>query len=213
MRKQELFSRYCGCGRRRAATLLRRRPRDLRRASDSCAHPTTITSPDRRHLPYRRHRSASSTCTPVTRCPASSALPRTGERYFALIKVEAINFEPPEKIKEKIFFENLTPLYPQQKLTLETEGDNLSGRVMDLLTPIARASAASSSRHRAPARRCCCKAWRTASRRTSRGIPDRPAHRRAPGGSHRHAALCSRRGESRRRSTSPRSGTCRWRKW
>ena len=46
--------------------------------------------------------------------------PKDGERYFALIKVEAINFEPPEKTREKIFFENLTPLYPQEKLKLET---------------------------------------------------------------------------------------------
>src|SRR3990167_7740753 len=64
--------------------------------------------------------------------------PKDGERYFALIKVEAINFEPPEKTKEKIFFENLTPLYPQEKLSLETEDANLSGRVMDLLTPIGK---------------------------------------------------------------------------
>ena len=64
--------------------------------------------------------------------------PKDGERYFALIKVEAINFEPPEKTKEKVFFENLTPLYPQQKFILETESGNLSGRVMDLLTPIGK---------------------------------------------------------------------------
>jgi transcription termination factor Rho len=64
--------------------------------------------------------------------------PKDGERYFALIKVEAINFEPPEKTKEKVFFENLTPLYPQQKLTLETQPEALSGRVMDLLTPIGK---------------------------------------------------------------------------
>jgi len=64
--------------------------------------------------------------------------PKDGERYFALIKVEALNFEPPEKSKEKIFFENLTALYPQEKLTLETDTDNLSGRVMDLLTPIGK---------------------------------------------------------------------------
>src|SRR5687767_9162532 len=64
--------------------------------------------------------------------------PKDGERYFALIKVEAINFEPPEKPKEKIFFENLTPLYPQQKISLETDGENLSGRVMDLLTPLGK---------------------------------------------------------------------------
>src|SRR3990167_9069535 len=64
--------------------------------------------------------------------------PKDGERYFALIKVEAINFEPPEKTKEKNFFKNLTPLYPQQKLNLETTAENLSGRVMDLLTPIGK---------------------------------------------------------------------------
>src|SRR6266576_677369 len=64
--------------------------------------------------------------------------PKDGERYFALIKVEAINFEPPEKTKEKIFFENLTPLYPQQKVNLETDAENLSGRVMDLLTPLGK---------------------------------------------------------------------------
>jgi transcription termination factor Rho len=64
--------------------------------------------------------------------------PKDGERYFALIKVEAINFEPPEKTKEKIFFENLTPLYPQQKVSLETASENLSGRVMDLLTPLGK---------------------------------------------------------------------------
>jgi transcription termination factor Rho len=64
--------------------------------------------------------------------------PKDGERYFALIKVEAINFEPPEKTKEKIFFENLTPLYPQEKVALETDQENLSGRVMDLLTPLGK---------------------------------------------------------------------------
>ncbi len=64
--------------------------------------------------------------------------PKDGERYFALIKVEAINFEPPEKTKEKIFFENLTPLYPQEKVNLETDPENLSGRVMDLLTPLGK---------------------------------------------------------------------------
>src|SRR5207302_5406785 len=62
--------------------------------------------------------------------------PKDGERYFALIKVEAVNFEPPEKAREKVFFENLTPLYPQQKISLETEAENLSARVLDLMVPI-----------------------------------------------------------------------------
>src|SRR2546423_8548000 len=64
--------------------------------------------------------------------------PKEGERYFALIKVEAVNFEPPDRTREKIFFENLTPLYPQQRLRLETASDNLSARVMDLMVPIGK---------------------------------------------------------------------------
>ena len=64
--------------------------------------------------------------------------PKEGERYFALIKVEAVNFEAPEQARDKIFFENLTPLYPQEMITLETEGAKLSGRVMDLMTPIGK---------------------------------------------------------------------------
>ncbi|MCU0256357.1 MAG: Rho termination factor N-terminal domain-containing protein, partial [Vicinamibacterales bacterium] len=62
--------------------------------------------------------------------------PKDGERYFALIKVEAVNFESPEKARDKLFFENLTPLYPQERFRLETAAENLSARVMDLMTPI-----------------------------------------------------------------------------
>ncbi len=64
--------------------------------------------------------------------------PKDGERYFALIKVEAVNFEHPESAKDKIFFDNLTPLYPHVHLKLETGPDNLSGRVMDMLAPIGK---------------------------------------------------------------------------
>ena len=64
--------------------------------------------------------------------------PKEGERYFALIKVDAINFEPPEESRNKIFFDNLTPLYPDERLKLETAKDNFSGRVMDLLTPLGK---------------------------------------------------------------------------
>jgi transcription termination factor Rho len=64
--------------------------------------------------------------------------PKEGERYFALIKVDAINFEPPEEARNKIFFDNLTPLYPQERFRLETTKENYSGRVMDLLTPIGK---------------------------------------------------------------------------
>ena len=64
--------------------------------------------------------------------------PKEGERYFALIKVEAVNFEPPEASRERIFFDNLTPLYPQERIQLETSKDNLSARVMDLMTPVGK---------------------------------------------------------------------------
>jgi len=64
--------------------------------------------------------------------------PKEGERYFALIKVDAINFEPPEEAKNKIFFDNLTPLYPLERIQLETVKENFSGRVMDMLTPIGK---------------------------------------------------------------------------
>ena len=64
--------------------------------------------------------------------------PKEGERYFALIKVEAVNFEPPNRGKERIFFENLTPLYPQERIRLEFDPENLSTRVMDLMTPLGK---------------------------------------------------------------------------
>jgi transcription termination factor Rho len=66
--------------------------------------------------------------------------PKDGERYFALIKVEAVNFEHPDEARNKIFFDNLTPLYPSERLKLETSNgkDNLSARVLDLLTPIGK---------------------------------------------------------------------------
>ncbi|MDP7672003.1 MAG: transcription termination factor Rho [Vicinamibacterales bacterium] len=64
--------------------------------------------------------------------------PKEGERYFALIKVEAVNFEAPEHAREKLFFENLTPLYPLERIKLETGADNLSARVMDLMTPVGK---------------------------------------------------------------------------
>ncbi|CBE69301.1 Transcription termination factor Rho [Candidatus Methylomirabilis oxygeniifera] len=64
--------------------------------------------------------------------------PKEGERYFALLKVEAVNFENPELIKDKILFDNLTPLFPNQRIRLETAQDELNMRVMDLLTPIGK---------------------------------------------------------------------------
>ena len=64
--------------------------------------------------------------------------PKESERYFALLKVETVNFEDPEETQGKILFDNLTPLYPEEKFNLETVSDNLSTRIMDLLTPIGK---------------------------------------------------------------------------
>ncbi len=116
--------------------------------------------------------------------------PHEGEKYFALVKIEAINFESPEETRNKILFDNLTPLYPQERLKLETVRDNMSARVMDLLMPdrqrparTDRRSAAHRQDHAAAEHR------QLHHRQPSRGRPHRSAHRRAPGRSHRHAAL------------------------
>jgi transcription termination factor Rho len=64
--------------------------------------------------------------------------PHEGEKYFALVKIEAVNFESPDEARNKILFDNLTPLYPQERLKLETTRENASARVMDLLTPLGK---------------------------------------------------------------------------
>jgi len=64
--------------------------------------------------------------------------PKNGERYFALLRVEAINQEHPDTVKEKIFFDNLTPLYPKSRIRLETTTEEHAMRIMDLLTPLGK---------------------------------------------------------------------------
>ncbi len=64
--------------------------------------------------------------------------PKEGEKYFALLKVEAVNFENPESIKDKILFDNLTPIYPKERFVLESNPEDASTRIMDLLTPIGK---------------------------------------------------------------------------
>jgi transcription termination factor Rho len=64
--------------------------------------------------------------------------PHEGEKYFALVKIEAVNFESPEEARNKILFDNLTPLYPQERIKLEVTRENSSARVMDLLTPVGK---------------------------------------------------------------------------
>jgi len=64
--------------------------------------------------------------------------PKEGERYFALLKVEAVNFENPDEAKDKTLFDNLTPLYPNERFMLETKPEEVSMRIMDLLTPVGK---------------------------------------------------------------------------
>ena len=64
--------------------------------------------------------------------------PKENERYFALLKVQAINYENPEMAREKILFDNLTPLYPMERVNLETNPERISARVMDILTPLGK---------------------------------------------------------------------------
>jgi transcription termination factor Rho len=64
--------------------------------------------------------------------------PKEGERYFALLKVDTINFDPPEAVKQKVLFDNMTPVYPNKRIWLETTPDDLSTRVMDLLIPLGK---------------------------------------------------------------------------
>src|SRR3974377_1139726 len=64
--------------------------------------------------------------------------PHEGEKYFALVKIEAVNFESPDEARNKILFDNLTPLYPQMRIKLETVKENISARVMDLLAPVGK---------------------------------------------------------------------------
>ncbi len=64
--------------------------------------------------------------------------PKESERYFALLKVEKINFEDPEVARDKILFDNLTPIFPDEKLKLEYDQKDMSTRVMELITPIGK---------------------------------------------------------------------------
>ena len=64
--------------------------------------------------------------------------PKEGERYFALLKVESINYEEPEKARDKILFDNLTPLYPEERIKLEYDHEDYTTRIIDLIAPIGK---------------------------------------------------------------------------
>ena len=94
-------------------------------------------------------------------------MPNEGERYLALVKVDAVNFEPPEEARHRIFYDNLTPLYPQERIRLETVRENLSARVMDIFTPIGKGQRGLIvSPPPGRERPCCCRISPTPSART-----------------------------------------------
>ena len=124
--------------------------------------------------------------------------PKEGERYFALLKVERINMEPPEVARDKILFDNLVPLYPEERIKLEIEEKpkNYSIRVMDLMTPIGKGQRGlivapppyrqdhAAAKHR-----------QLPGGKSPRSHPDCPAHRRTARRGHRHAAFGQGRGD------------------
>ncbi len=137
--------------------------------------------------------------------------PREGERYFSLVKVEAVNFEPPDRAREKIFFENLTPLYPDQAvIRLETTSRQPLGPRHGP-DDADRQGAARPDRGAAAHRQDDAAAEHRAvdGREPPRGRADRAAHRRAPRRGDRHAALGEGRGgvvHLRRAGAAPRAG-------
>ena len=145
LRKQDLISKSCRPARPSTGTAEGRgheRGRHPRKscptASASCARRITTTCPARTISTSPLPRSGASTSARATRFTGQMRVPKESERYFALLKVDTINNEPPEVAREKTIFENLTPLYPVQRIKLETEPKRFTTRVMDLMTPIGK---------------------------------------------------------------------------
>ena len=116
--------------------------------------------------------------------------PKENERYFALLRVEAINFEDPDKLSEKVGFDDLTPLHPQGRIRLETTSDEINMRVVDLVTPLGFGQRGVIV---APPRTGKTILLQKIANSILTNHPEVVRHgavdRRAPGGSHRHGAL------------------------
>ena len=125
--------------------------------------------------------------------------PKDGERYFALLKVSEINFEPPEHAKNKVLFENLTPLFPQERMGLERGNgstEDLTPRVIDLASPIGKGQRGLIISPPKAGKTMMLQSIAHSIRRTAfRLLFDRAADRRASRGSHRNAALGARRSD------------------
>ena len=125
--------------------------------------------------------------------------PKDGERYFALLKVNTINFEDPEKTRHKIHFDNLTPLYPDERLEMEVQDPtkkDFSARVIDIVSPIGKGQRGLIvSPPRTGKTVLLQNIAHSITIESSRMLSDRAAHRRAAGRSDRHAALGEGRGD------------------
>ncbi len=139
--------------------------------------------------------------------------PKDGERYFALLKVNTINFDQPDKVRHRINFDNLTPLYPDERLKIELEDPtkkDLTTRVIDLIAPLGKGQRALIVAPPRTGKTVMLQNIAHADRRTTiPSLPDRAADRRAAGGSHRHGALGEGRGGElhlRRAGDAPRAG-------
>ncbi len=123
--------------------------------------------------------------------------PKDGERYFALVKVDKVNSEPPENSKHKILFENLTPLFPTERLLLERDikaEENITGRIIDLIAPIGKGQRGLLVASPEIGQNGHAAAYRSRDRgQPSRRDTDRIADRRAPRRSDRDAPLGQRR--------------------
>ena len=144
--------------------------------------------------------------------------PKEGERYFALLKVNTINFEDPEKIRHKVHFDNLTPLYPDERLQARDRGPDARRTsrpaIIDIVAPIGkgqRALIVVAAAHRQDG---AAAEHRPVDHRQPSGmLPHRAAHRRAAGGGHRHAALGEGRGRLLDLRRAGHRATCRSPRW
>ena len=115
--------------------------------------------------------------------------PKEGERYLALLKVEVVNGDEPEKAKHRVAFDNLRPRYPEERIKLERKDGDLSMRVMDIVCPIGKGQRGLIvSPPKAGKTMLMQKLANCDPREPSGGLPHRPAHRRAARRSHGHGA-------------------------
>ena len=192
--------------------------RSCRTASASCAPPTARTSPGPDDIYVRPSQIRRFNLRTGDTISGLIRPPKDGERYFALLKVGEINFDSPEASRNKVLFENLTPLHPDQaaqaraRQRLDRRPDRAHHRPGRAAS--ARASAASSSRRRKPARRCCCRTSRTSITANHPDVlPDRAADRRAARGSDRDAAHGARRSRVVDLRRAGQRATCRSPRW